>query len=199
MDSEGYEQIEFTRVSHVVEKPVVKKQGRRRECQKLRAEICSKSRKSDYGNEKYDEELANAMRSVVAGEFDELPIEWYAIKEKLSTRFGLLLMDDRIVVPQSFRQLVLHLLHAGHIGVTKMKAKAAQFWWRDMEFFIHGKARRYRPCNAAGKSLKSQIPSTEKIVYKSVDRPGQEIQLDFTGNLTEYGGELHTSIGRQIQ
>ena len=96
-------------------------------------------------------------------------------------------MNDRIVIPKSLQFTILQLLHTGHIGYTKMMTEAKCFWWREMEFEIEEKAKRCKPCIAAGKNLKTQIPGTEKNTLEELKGPGEEIQLDFSGILPEYG------------
>ena len=47
---------------------------------------------------------------------------------------------------------------------------------------IRKRQRECIPCRNAGKNLKSQLPKTDKSVIRS-DEPGEELQLDFTGDL----------------
>jgi hypothetical protein len=57
--------------------------------------------------------------------------EYYSRREELAvTLDGLLCLNDRVVVPPSFRSAVLDDLHSGHLGVEKMKALARlTCWW----------------------------------------------------------------------
>ena len=48
-----------------------------------------------------------------------------------------------------------------------------------MEFDIQEKEKRWRPCIAAGKNLKIQIPITEKEMLETVRFPGEELQVSF--------------------
>ena len=48
---------------------------------------------------------------------------------------------------------------------------------------IEKKAKACSACLNAGKNLKCQIPSTEKTKIEQPENPGEEIQMDFTGNL----------------
>ena len=58
------------------------------------------------------------------------------------------------------------------------------FWWPDMLEDIEKKSKTCSACLNAGKNLKFQIPQTEKKTKTEPPKtPGEEIQLDFTGNL----------------
>ena len=96
-----------------------------------------------------DETLQRMIRALERNDASTLPPEYYVIRIQPSTRFGLLLNDDRVVIPKTLQYTVLQLLHTGHIGYTKMLAEAKCFWWREMEFEIEEKAKRCKPCIAA--------------------------------------------------
>ena len=48
---------------------------------------------------------------------------------------------------------------------------------------IEKKAKTCSACLNAGKNLKFQLPSTEKTKIETPKKPGEETQIDFTGNL----------------
>ena len=63
----------------------------------------------------------------------ELPLalqEYYQIREHLYTVDGVILYNNRIVIPPSLRQHVLTALHSAHQGMASMKACADStvFW-----------------------------------------------------------------------
>ncbi len=56
--------------------------------------------------------------------------EYFSVNAHLSVMDGLLLYDDRIVIPPALRAEVLQKIHAGHMGITKCKTRASQsVWW----------------------------------------------------------------------
>lgn len=58
---------------------------------------------------------------------------YYKIKDSLTISDGLLLFCEKIVVPNSLRSEMLRLLHEGHVGIEKCKARARQiFYWPGM-------------------------------------------------------------------
>lgn len=56
--------------------------------------------------------------------------EFHAARAHLSVAEGLLLYNDRIVIPRSLRADVLSQLHKGHQGLTKCRRRASMsVWW----------------------------------------------------------------------
>jgi hypothetical protein len=52
---------------------------------------------------------------------------------------GLLLMDNKIIIPLDMRPAMLALIHEGHLGVEKSRALARQtLWWLGMSRMIEG-------------------------------------------------------------
>ena len=94
------------------------------------------------------------------------------------------MVDDRIVIPKSLRYAALNALQFGHTGINKMCSDAMIFWWPNMREDFADKSKTCSACLNAGKNLKFQIPQTKKKTkIEPPKTPGEEIQLDFTGNL----------------
>ena len=49
--------------------------------------------------------------------------------KQLNTRWGIVFLDDRIIIPTGMRDSVLNALHFGHPGESKMLADSKIFWW----------------------------------------------------------------------
>ena len=110
--------------------------------------------------------------------------DYKTIAKNLTQRWGIVMADDRIIVLKTLRYAALNALHFGHPGINKMCSNAAIFWWPNMRADIEKKANICSACLNAGKNLKFQLPSTEKKnKIETSKKPGQEIQIDFTGNL----------------
>ena len=58
----------------------------------------------------------------------------------LSTRFGLLFYNDRIVIPENMRTTVLAMLHHGHTSAAKIEQLSVAFWWPGIQQEIQEKA-----------------------------------------------------------
>ena len=103
--------------------------------------------------------------------------------EKLSIRWGLVFVDDQIVVPIDLRRRLLDILHFGHSGRTKMETEAKIFWWPEKKNDIETKVKDCTACLASGKSLKYQLPKRHFGKLENLTEPELKLQFDFTGKL----------------
>ena len=61
---------------------------------------------------------------------------------------GLLIYDDRIVIPRSLRLEILDRIHEGHLGITKCRARARNsVWWPGLSCSIADMVSRCFTCN----------------------------------------------------
>ena len=130
-----------------------------------------------------DPDLIELNCCIEDNKLDQIPQNYRTVAKKLTHRWGIILVDDRIVIPKSLRFAALNALHFGHPGINKMYKDAAQFWWPNMREDIEKKSKTCSACLNAGKNLNFQIPQTEKSIIEPPKTPGEEIQIDFTGNL----------------
>ena len=128
-----------------------------------------------------DIKMLNAIAAIESQEPDSIFYPYRPHRSHLSTRFGLLFYNDRIVISENMRTTVVAMLHHGHTSAGKMEKLTEAFWWPGMNREIHEKAESCPSCRAAGKNLITQIPSTEKNNLDILTEPNQEIQLDFAG------------------
>ena len=82
--------------------------------------------------------------------------------KKLTHRWDIIIVHDRIVIPKSLRYAALNALHFGHTAFEKMCTDATIFCWPKMREDIEKKSKTCSACLDAGKNLKFQIPQTEK-------------------------------------
>ena len=103
---------------------------------------------------------------------DELAVYW-KFKDALYVHDGVIMYQDRVVVPTSLRGTVGHLLHAAHQGVSMMESRArAIVFWPGMSQDIQNvrdaclHCCRNAPSQAATPAIAPHIPSTpfESIV-----------------------------------
>ena len=130
-----------------------------------------------------DLDLIELQCCIEDNNLSQAPEAYKPIIKNLTHRWGITMFDDRIIVPKSLRYAALNALPFGHPGINKMCGDAAKFWWPNMRTDIEKKAKTCSACMKAGKNLKCQIPSTEKTKIEPPENPGEEIQMDFTGNL----------------
>ena len=130
-----------------------------------------------------DPELTRVRISMRREDREATPEGYKQVFGKLSIRWGLIFMDDQIVVPVDHRRRLLDILHFGHAGLTKMTAEAKIVWWPNITRDIENKAKDCTACLASGKNLKYQLSKNHYGNLKTLTEPGQKIQIDFTGKL----------------
>ena len=112
---------------------------------------------------------------------EQITDEYKPYHKHLSTRFGVVFYDDRIIIPKSLRTTIIMLLHKGHEAINKMTTAAKPFWWSRMTREVQQKCDECIPCKMAGKNIEPQLPITEIICLPTVEKTNQEYQLDFIG------------------
>ena len=137
--------------------------------------------KTIAGETTNDEKLLKTLVCIERKTLEQMPEEYKEYKNHLSTRFGVVLYDDKIIIPQALRRTIITLLHKGHPAINKISAAAKPFWWPKLTKEIQNKCDECIPCKMAGKSIKPQIPMSEINYLLPADKPNQVIQLDFIG------------------
>ena len=138
--------------------------------------------KTIAGETTNDEKLLKTLACIERKTLEQMPEEYrQEYKNHLSTRFGVVFYDDKIILPQALRRTIITLLHKGHPVINKMSAAAKPFWWPKLTKEIQNKCDECIPCKMAGKSIKPQIPMSEINYLPPADKPNQEIQLNFIG------------------
>jgi hypothetical protein len=122
---------------------------------------------------------------------DDTVASIWPLRDSLYIQDGVILHQDRILVPQSLRQRVLNNLHAAHQGITAMEQRArAIVYWPGMTSDIRskrescGKCNRNAPSQAATPPIPSPAPST----------PFESIYADFF----DCGGRHYLVVGDRL-
>ena len=124
------------------------------------------------------------VRAIMRREERETTTEGYRpVIDKLSMRWGLVLMNDQIVVPVDLRRRLLDILHFGHAGMTKLTAEAKIFWWPDINRDIENKVKDCMACLAYGENLKYQLPKILREIGKTI-RIGPRNTNQFSRKIT---------------
>ena len=132
-----------------------------------------------------DPNLLKTLVCLKRQQHDLIPEDYLAHKKKLSSRFGLVFIGDKIIVPKNLRTTIFSLLHKGHPAINKMSLSARRFSWPRMMEAIQKKCETCIPCKMSGKSIKPNLPQTEKNSLPPLSKPNEEVQLDFIGPITE--------------
>ena len=132
-----------------------------------------------------DPKLLKTLVCLERKQFDSVSEEYNQYKRKLSTRYGLVFFEEKIIVPANLRTTVITLLHNGHPAINKMTMAAKHLWWPKITEAIQRKCDSCIPCKLSGKNLETDIPKTEQNRLPPLSSPNEEIQLDFIGPITE--------------
>ena len=101
-----------------------------------------------------DTTLQAVIESLQSGAWNKDLGPFYPHRNEFSFSDGILLRNDRIVIPQSLRQRILTLAHQGHQGIAKTKASLrTKVWWpamSDAERFV----KQCQPCLVTTESPK---------------------------------------------
>ena len=132
-----------------------------------------------------DPKLLKTLVCLERKQYDSIPEEYNQYKRNLSTRYGLVFFEEKIIVPANLRTTVISLLHKGHPAINKMTIAAKHFWWPKLTEAIQRKCDSCIPCKLSGKNLKPNLPKTEQNHLPPLNSPNEEIQLDFIGPIAE--------------
>ena len=109
-----------------------------------------------------DIKILSAIAALERNQPEDIFYPYRPQRSHLTTRFGLLFYNDKIVIPEAMRTTNIAMLHQGHSSATKMDQSAAAFWWPGIYQEIWEKAENCPSCRSSGKNLITQLPSTEK-------------------------------------
>uniref|UniRef100_A0A0A9Y5C8 RNA-directed DNA polymerase n=1 Tax=Lygus hesperus TaxID=30085 RepID=A0A0A9Y5C8_LYGHE len=126
-----------------------------------------------------DETLQQLLQFVANGWPRSVPprVQRYAaVAHLISNENGILLLQDKIIVPTDLRRLILEEIHCdGHLGEDKCKAKARQrFYWPGMSSDIQNYI---KSCSECIKYHRSNQREPLKP-YPTSDRPWQRVGSD---------------------
>ena len=71
-----------------------------------------------------DPELTRVRTSISREDRQTIPDGYRTVFDKLSIRWGLIFVDDQIVIPIDLRRRLLDVLHFGYSGITKMTTES---------------------------------------------------------------------------
>ena len=94
--------------------------------------------------------ILSASTAVERNQTEEMFYPYRPPRHHLTTRFGFLIFNDRIVMPEAMRTTIIAMLHQGHPSATKMDQSAAAFWWPGLYRETREKAENCPSCRASG-------------------------------------------------
>ena len=89
---------------------------------------------------------------------------------------GILLHNDRIIVPLSMRDAMLRLVHEGHLGIEKTKSFARQaLWWPGMSRMIADVVGSCVTCSAHRRQQPAETPMPHPVPSRPFEKVGADI------------------------
>lgn len=112
-------------------------------------------------------------------EYEELK-PYFLRSHEISVDNGILMWGYRVIIPQKFRNMLIEELHSTHMGSSKMKSLARQyFWWPKLDQDLESCSRN---CNACNKIANNPCKS-ELIKYEQCKEVNERMHMDFLGPL----------------
>ena len=105
-----------------------------------------------------DPELEFVRRALLNNQLTRLPEPYRSFRNSLSTRYGLVFQDDKMIVPFGLQNTFINLLHRDHAGVQRMKDSAPYVIWKSMDLDLQRKIHECVGCFQSGKNLKTKLP-----------------------------------------
>ncbi|GFW22776.1 transposon Tf2-9 polyprotein [Trichonephila clavipes] len=119
-----------------------------------------------------DIELGPLLRALRGGKDLQGREAQYTIED------GCIMYGQRVCIPRKFRKNVLEELHAGHLGIVKMKAIARSFvYWKNIDNDIEEAAKNCVDCAR----YKADPPKSKVHYWEYPSMPWERIHVDFAG------------------
>ena len=129
----------------------------------------------------YDDEVCQKIREyTLRGWPDKHNLSYSSLKPYLqhaaefTVQDGLLMMNDRILIPASLRLEVLDQIHHGHLGIVKCRERAKQsVWWPGLSRQIESMVENCKSCQL------HRAQTAEPLMPTPLpDRPWQKVAVD---------------------
>ncbi|XP_055527582.1 uncharacterized protein K02A2.6-like [Wyeomyia smithii] len=123
-----------------------------------------------------DETLVSVTKALETQDWPPELFRYQAIEKELAVIEGIVVRDDRIVLPTKFRQRALHIAHRGHPGVIAMRRNIREkIWWPCMDRDVTNVVQECAGCAVVSR----QYPPEPLIRKEMPERSWQEIGIDF--------------------
>ncbi|XP_037300668.1 uncharacterized protein LOC119191026 [Manduca sexta] len=111
--------------------------------------VCCASRTLNEAERRYSQIDKEALAIVYENSEIENEKPYFNRKDSLHLDHGCIVWGYRIVIPRTLRSQILDELHAGHVGVVRMKQIARNYvWWPNIDADIEARARACIPCTS---------------------------------------------------
>ncbi|XP_062556644.1 uncharacterized protein K02A2.6-like [Armigeres subalbatus] len=123
-----------------------------------------------------DEILTSVMKALAKQCWSPELCRFQAFEKEFGVIDGIVVRDDRIVLPTILRQRALQIAHRGHHGVVAMRRNLREkIWWPCMDQDVADAVQECADCATVSK----QHPPEPMVRKEMPDRAWQEIGIDF--------------------
>ena len=130
-------------------------------------------------DDKTMKELSRTIENGFPDAKEKLPKQlqpYWRVKNMLSIDDEIILMGDRVVIPDILKDRILNTLHSAHQGVTSMRLRAEQsLYWPGMAQAIAKKRRSCQSCDLTAPSHSPEPPITPEFP----EYPFQHVATDY--------------------
>lgn len=137
-----------------------------------------------------DDEIQTVLKALKDDKWPEDRIQFQAFKNELHELEGMLMREDRPVIPKTLRQKILRITHLSHPSVSTTKRTLRErIWWPSMDHAIEVFAKSCLACCAVAK----QDPPEELIRASLPEEAWEQIAIDFM-SIPEFGSHLLVAV-----
>lgn len=123
-----------------------------------------------------DETLSAVIEAIRNNSWPPSLFHYQAFSKELGIINGIVVRDDRIVLPTKLRSRALDIAHRGHPGVVSMRRNLREkLWWPYMDRDVGDRIQECGGCAA----VSSTGPAEPMIRKEMPDRAWQEVAVDF--------------------
>ena len=125
-----------------------------------------------------DPEIVNLTKAIKTGKFNENNCaEYQKYQNELSEQNGIVLRNNRIIIPKVLSSQVLSLAHTGHLGIIKAKQHLrTKLFWPGIDKDIEDVIRKCLPCQTV---VKYHHPLPEMKFIELPQQAWEETGADF--------------------
>ncbi|KAG1675072.1 hypothetical protein GQR58_014844 [Nymphon striatum] len=105
---------------------------------------------------------------------------FYKIKDELSVVNGILMRNDKVVVPKGLTTRIINFAHEAHQGMTRTKQRIRLlYWWPGIDTAVENLIQGCCICNSIDKTAKPSFHALQPVPYPS--KAWSKLGLDIVG------------------
>ena len=136
--------------------------------------------------------ILNAISALEANQIESISYPYRPHRSHLSTRFGLLCYNDKVITPGAMRTTVVTMLHHGHAKWTRKRRPSGG---QECSAKYKRNPKVAPAAELQVRTLKRKYQVRKKNRLELLTEPNQELQLDFAGPIkTRTRGDVYILV-----